>query len=411
MTSAARPAQRAYPRTARQDVVDELHGVRVPDPYRWLEDAKADAVIRWDAEQEALYAAERAAWPGRERWEAEVAALTAVDRATPPRVRGGRVFWLRQDAGQEHPVLMVAEPGAGTGRVLLDPQVLDPSGRTVLDAWQPSLEGDLLAFQISRDGTEDSRLHVIDVATGEAVDGPVDRVRRSSVAWLPGGGAFYYVRRLDPRLNPGEEQYHRRVWLHRVGTAPGADALVFGEGRDRTQFYSVSVSADGRWLGVRATLGTGRRTDLYLADLTAGPPERPAAGAGPGEHAGRHPSARGARHRSAGPGVAAHRPRRRSRPCRGVPAGGAPPGPRGVAGGGRGTSRRGPHPLRGGLGTRARPPARPGRLDPSHGGGGDRARSDGRQAGGLGAAAGQRHRRGSRPVRPATRPGSPTPTS
>lgn len=147
MTSAARPAQHAYPRTARQDVVDELHGVRVPDPYRWLEDAKADAVIRWDAEQEALYAAERATWAGRERWEAEVAALTAVDRATPPRVRGGRIFWLRQDAGQEHPVLMLAEPGADSVRVLLDTQVLDPSGRTALDAWQPSLEGDLLAFQ------------------------------------------------------------------------------------------------------------------------------------------------------------------------------------------------------------------------------------------------------------------------
>lgn len=100
-------------------------------------------------------------------------------------------------------------------------------------------------------------------------------MRKSSVGWLPGGEAFYYVRRLDPRLNPGEERYHRRVCLHRIGTVPEADAVVFGEGRDRTQFYSVSVTADGRWLGVTATLGTGRGTDLYLADLTAGPWDRP----------------------------------------------------------------------------------------------------------------------------------------
>ncbi|WP_078949913.1 prolyl oligopeptidase family serine peptidase [Streptomyces sp. CFMR 7] len=93
--------------------------------------------------------------------------------------------------------------------------------------------------------------------------------------WLPGGWAFYYVRRLDPRLNPGEERYHRRVWLRRLGTAPHTDALVFGEGRGRTQFYSVAVTADGRWLAVRASPGTGRRSDVYLADLTAGPPERP----------------------------------------------------------------------------------------------------------------------------------------
>ncbi|MGA5193009.1 prolyl oligopeptidase family serine peptidase [Streptomyces exfoliatus] len=271
-----RPTRRRYPRAERQDVVEEPRGLRVPDPYRWLEDAESAATRRWSAEQEALYAAERAALPGLDRWAAEVAALDAVDRVRSPEVRGGRVFWLRQDAGQEHPVLVVAEGGEGTaGRVLLDPLVLDPSGRTVLDAWEPSVEGELLAFQVSRNGTEDSLLHVIDVATGKLVDGPVDRVRKSSVGWLPGGEAFYYVRRLDPRLNPGEERYHRRVCLHRIGTAPEADAVVFGEGRDRTQFYSVSVTADGRWLGVTATLGTGRGTDLYLADLTAGPLERP----------------------------------------------------------------------------------------------------------------------------------------
>ncbi|WP_328907330.1 prolyl oligopeptidase family serine peptidase [Streptomyces sp. NBC_00234] len=276
MTPDARPTRSQYPHAERQDVVQELHGVRVPDPYRWLEDAEAASTLRWGAEQETLYEAERAAWAGLERWEAEVAELNAVDRARPPKVRGGRAFWLRQDAGQEHPVLVVAEAGTDTAeRVLLDPSALDPSGRTVLDAWEPSLEGDLLACQVSRNGTEDSQLRVIDVATGKTVDGPVDRVRKSSIGWLPGGEAFYYVRHLDPRLNPGEERYHRRVYLHRIGTEPDADALVFGEGRDKTQFYSVSVTADGRWLGVTATLGTGRGTDLYLADLFAGPLGRP----------------------------------------------------------------------------------------------------------------------------------------
>ncbi|WP_437441657.1 hypothetical protein [Streptomyces cavourensis] len=126
---------------------------------------------------------------------------------------------------------MVRDPGpGGAERVLLDPHALDPSGRTVLDAWQPSLEGDLLACQLSRNGTENSELSVIDVATGKTVDGPVDRVRKSSLGWLPGGRAFYYVRPLDPRLNPGEERHHRRVWLHRLGTAPHTDVLVFGEG-------------------------------------------------------------------------------------------------------------------------------------------------------------------------------------
>lgn len=275
MTSVIRPARHRYPDAVRQDLVEEIHGLPVPDPYRWLEDAEATQARRWGEEQDALYEARRTALPGLERWRAEVAALADIAPAMTPKVRGDRVFRLRQDGGREHPVLMVKEGEEGTERVLLDPSALDPSGRTVLDAWQPSLEGDLLAFQVSLGGTEDSLLRVIDVATGTVVDGPVDRMRKSSIGWLPGGGAFYYVRQLDPRLNPGEGRYHRRVYLHRVGSAPDTDALVFGEGRDRTQFYSVSVTADGRWLGVTATLGTGRGTDLYLADLSAAPLDRP----------------------------------------------------------------------------------------------------------------------------------------
>ncbi|GHA90638.1 MULTISPECIES: prolyl oligopeptidase family serine peptidase [Streptomyces] len=275
MTSVIRPARHRYPDAVRQDLVEEVHGLPVPDPYRWLEDAEATQARRWGEEQDALYEARRTALPGLERWRAEVAALADIAPAMTPKVRGDRVFRLRQDGGREHPVLMVKEGEEGTERVLLDPSALDPSGRTVLDAWQPSLEGDLLAFQVSLGGTEDSLLRVIDVATGTVVDGPVDRMRKSSIGWLPGGGAFYYVRQLDPRLNPGEGRYHRRVYLHRVGSAPDTDALVFGEGRDRTQFYSVSVTADGRWLGVTATLGTGRGTDLYLADLSAAPLDRP----------------------------------------------------------------------------------------------------------------------------------------
>ena len=104
---------------------------------------------------------------------------------------------------------------------LIDPMAIDPSGLTTLDAWQPDKEGRLLAYQLSEGGDEESLLRVIDVATGALVDGPIDRCRYSNVAWLPGGKAFYYTRRLPPEHVPdGEDQYHRRVYLHTVGTDP-----------------------------------------------------------------------------------------------------------------------------------------------------------------------------------------------
>src|SRR5438270_510717 len=83
-----------------------------------------------------------------------------------------------------HAVLRVREPD-GDIRVLVDPMALDPEGTTTLDAWSPSVEGDRLAYQLSTGGDEESRLFVLDVATGQNIDGPIDRCRYSPVGWLP----------------------------------------------------------------------------------------------------------------------------------------------------------------------------------------------------------------------------------
>jgi prolyl oligopeptidase len=239
----------------------------VADPYRWLEDADSEVTRAWLRAQDALLAGQRAAWAGRERVRDRVEQLLAAGVVGAPVWRGERQFLLRRVGGQEHAVLHTVDPD-GSERVLLDPMQIDSSGRTTLDSWQPSKEGHLLAYQLSEGGSEESVLRVLDVGTGQVVDGPIDRARYSPVAWLPGGEAFYYVRRLHPSLVPDDEgQYHRRVWLHRLGADPGTDALVFGEGRDKTSYYGVSVSMDGRWLAVSAAEGTAPRNDLWLADL------------------------------------------------------------------------------------------------------------------------------------------------
>ena len=153
----------------------------------------------------------------------------------------------------------------GTERVLIDPTELDPAGTTTLDAGMPTIEGDRLAYQLSTGGDEESRLDVLDVATGERLDGPIDRCRYSPVGWLPGGRSSTTCagwRRM--RCPAGEEQFHRRVWRHRVGADPATDVVVYGDGRDPTDYYGVRVSRDGRWLLVTAPAGTApaqRRLD------------------------------------------------------------------------------------------------------------------------------------------------------
>jgi prolyl oligopeptidase len=270
MTAAA-----SYPPARRQDLTEVIHGQAVADPYRWLEDAGSHETQAWLAAEDELLAEYTAGLSGREALAARIYELLGAGSVGAPIWRGDRRFFTRRAPGQEHAVLYTATAGTGE-QVLIDPVAIDKSGTTTLDAWQPDVEGRLLAYQLSEGGDEESVLRVMDAATGEIVDGPIDRCRYTSVAWLPGGKAFYYTRRLAPDQVPaGEEQYHRRVYLHRLGSPAADDVLIFGDGMEKTNYYSVSVSRDGRWLTVGAAAGTAPRNDLWIADLTASPESAP----------------------------------------------------------------------------------------------------------------------------------------
>jgi prolyl oligopeptidase len=264
-----------YPHARRIDLTEDILGYQVNDPYRWLEDDASAEREDWLAAQAGLFGAYREELPGRDRLAGRVRELLSTGYVGTPAWRGERCFYTRRDPGGEHGVLCT-RLGEGPEQVLVDPMVIDPSGLTTLDAWQPDKEGRLLAYQLSEGGDEESLLRVIDVTTGSLADGPIDRCRYSNVAWLPGGKAFYYTRRLPPEAVPdGESQYHRRVYLHQVGAPADEDVLIFGEGRDKTDYYSASVSRDGRWLAIGASRGTAPRNDLWIADLSESDPASP----------------------------------------------------------------------------------------------------------------------------------------
>jgi prolyl oligopeptidase len=262
----------AYPKASRSGPTETIHGHVVADPYRWLEDPDLQETQAWLAAEDELCRAYLDPLPGRD-WLRTRLWANLPGYVSAPLVVGGRQFFLRREPQQDHPVLWVREPNEDE-RALIDPSALSPDHTTTLDSWVPSNEGRRIAYDLSEGGDEESALNVLDVATGQVIDGPIDRTRYGSVAWLPGGDAFYYVRR--PRA---DDPFNRRVWLHRLGADPNTDdTLVFGEqeGIDKTAYLGLDLSLDGRWLTVSVNLGTAPRNDVYLADLASSPPEAPA---------------------------------------------------------------------------------------------------------------------------------------
>jgi prolyl oligopeptidase len=257
-----------YPPARRDTIVETLHGVDVADPYRWLEDGASVEVQGWTEAQNALTRGVLDRCHGREGIRARVEALTSIGWLFAPVVRNGRSFYVRRDGAQDQPVLYWRPPG-GDDRVLVDP-VADSGLRTIaIDWWYPSPDGRLVAYGVSRDGDEQSTLRIRRVDDGTDLTEAIPRTRFCSVAWLPDASAFYYTRfPLPGTVPPADEEYGRRVFLHRLAADWRDDEEVFGAALPKERVVWVGISPDGRWFWIGVWHSTGRN-DLYLLDRHA----------------------------------------------------------------------------------------------------------------------------------------------
>lgn len=263
-----------FVQTRRQDLVEELHGVRVADPYRWLESSDDPEVEKWVEAQNALLQQTLEGLPGRTAIRARLEELLGIGQVSLPTVRrtaagGRRYFFTKREGDQDQPVLLVRDGLAAKDRTLVDPNAMSADKTTSLDWYSPSWDGALLAYGTSEGGSEESTLRVRDVASGKDLPDVITRARYSSVCWLPNGKRFFYARFPAPGSVPaGEEKYHRKIYEHVLGRDPDRDPMVFGKGQPMTDFPSCTISPNGRWLVVRVHQGWSK-SSIWLGDTQA----------------------------------------------------------------------------------------------------------------------------------------------
>jgi prolyl oligopeptidase len=255
-----------YPETRSVDLIETLHGEEIADPYRWLEDADSPETRLWTERQNAFTQSYLKALPPRRRIRSRLQQLLAIGVLGVPVPIKGRYFYLRRDGSQNQPVLYWREGVAGADRVAVDPNALNPRGTTALDWFFPSLDGRLLAYGLSEDGSEESVLQILDVGKDRILSDRIPHMRAASLAWLPDASGFYYTRYpAQGEVPAGEEHYHRAIYFHDLGTDWQGDPLVY-QPVAKEYWPGVSLSPDGRWLLITIAR-TFDETDLYLRDL------------------------------------------------------------------------------------------------------------------------------------------------
>ncbi|MEO5867012.1 MAG: prolyl oligopeptidase family serine peptidase [Sphingomonas sp.] len=270
-TPAAMP-KLAYPQTRRVDQIDEQFGVKVADPYRWLEnDVRTDAEVKaWVDAENGVTNAYLATLPGRDIFAGRLKTLIDYERFGVPVKKGGHYFYTHNAGLQNQAVLFVRDGVAGQGRVLLDPNSWSKDGATALGEWSPSEDGGRLAYAVQDGGTDWRTVKVLDVATGKVMDDTVEWVKFSGLAWAKDGGGFYYSRFAAPAAGVKFQatNENQQVYFHRIGTPQASDTLIYATPDQPKRGHSAQVTDDGKWLVITTAEGTDNRYEIAVLDLT-----------------------------------------------------------------------------------------------------------------------------------------------
>jgi prolyl oligopeptidase len=262
------PPPPAGPR--RDDVVDELHGVKVADPYRWLEDGASPEVQTWMEKQDAATRARLAAVPSRMAIKARLEELWYYDLVSAPQHRGRRFFWSQRHKDKEKRVVYWKEGEAGAPQVLFDPNAWTEDGSLTLGSWAPSWDGRLVAYKVRKNNADEATLRIRDVAAGTDLADTIDGAKYAWPSWLPDGTGFYYTwvppisAEVTVEMRPGKAELR----LHRVGTPSDRDSVVYPASNDPRLGVDGEVSMDGHWLIATISHGT-RSDDIYVQDRRA----------------------------------------------------------------------------------------------------------------------------------------------
>lgn len=256
------------PKAQTDKVVDTLHGVRVADTYRWLEDQTSPATRAWIAAEDRCTNAALGRLPGRERIAEVLTLLMHTDTVGVPIERGNRVFYMKRAAGEDLSLIYMREGLHGKDEVLVDPRPLSSDHSTSVSLLGASDHGHYMMYGVRLGGQDEVTLQVMDVATRRELPDKFLRRHYFGLGFTRDRKGLYFG-----TTTPAGP----RVIFHRMGTPAGEDKEIFGSGYSNQYLIEPHLYEDGRWLLITVSQGASGNDEIYAQDLGSSGPLRPIA--------------------------------------------------------------------------------------------------------------------------------------
>jgi prolyl oligopeptidase len=259
----------SYPKPKTVEQVDDYHGVKVADPYRWLEDTDSADTHAWVEAENKVTFGYLEQIPYRKAIHDRMMKLWNFERFTVPQQQGGRYFYQHNNGLQNQNVLLVAEALNAEPRQLLDPNTLSSDGTVALAGEAVTDDGKLMAYGTAASGSDWEEWRVRDVDTGKDLPDLIKWVKFSGASWSKDGKGFYYSRYDEPKGTAlRDANYFQKLYYHKLGTAQSEDKLIYERPDNKELGFGGSVTNDGHYLVIFVWQGTSPKNRLYYKDLT-----------------------------------------------------------------------------------------------------------------------------------------------
>ncbi len=263
----------APPATPKRPVVDTYHGVKVVDDYQWLEDYANEEVRKWTQEQNQYCRSFLDKIPVKGKLLSRVRDLVMAVSADylGLQYQNGRLFALKSQPPKQQLFLvsLVSADDLSSEKVIMDPNEMDPKGKTSIDFFEASLDGKHVALSLSSGGTEEGSIHIYNSETGEKLPDIIPGVQYptggGSVTWNADSTGLYYTRYPAPGEWPeADAHFYQQVYYHKLGTPLSEDKYVIGKDFVRIAEVKLSTSKDGHYILATVANGDGGEFEHHL---------------------------------------------------------------------------------------------------------------------------------------------------